>query len=158
MADRDELLRKEEEAWAAFVSEVGRIPEHVRGLEGVVPGWSVNDLVYHAGKWAGVVVEKLDRIRAGEQLGSDPTEVWQPKNDMWAAKSKSLSYEDAMTDALRERERAREALLAMDDVGHEAASWFKEETFDHYAEHAEEIARYADSLGPGDAGYEPGSA
>jgi hypothetical protein len=31
-------------------------------------------------------------------------------------------------------------------VTHEAESWFKEETFDHYAEHADEIGRYADSL------------
>ncbi len=157
MADRDDLLRREEEAWGAFMAEVGRVPEHVRGLDGVVPGWSVNDLVYHAGKWALVAAEKLDRIRAGERAEEEPERVWQTKNEAWAVESKSMSYEEAMSAAIRERERAREALRALDQVGYEAASWFKEETFDHYAEHAEEIARYADSLGPGDAGYAPGA-
>jgi hypothetical protein len=154
MADRDELLRMEEAAWTAFVAEVRRVPEHVRGLEGVVPGWSVNDLVYHAGKWASVATEKLDAIRAGEHPTSTG-DTWPSMNEEWAAESKSISYEEAMSSAVRERERAREALLAMDDVHHDAASWFREETTDHYAEHAEEIARFADSLGPGDAGHEP---
>ena len=54
MLSREELLQREEKAWAEFVAEVGRVPEHLRGNEGVVPGWSVNDLVFHPGKWAGV--------------------------------------------------------------------------------------------------------
>jgi hypothetical protein len=145
MADRDELLRDEEQAWRTFVAEVGRVPEHVRGLEGVVPGWSVNDLVYHVGKWAMVGGEKLDLLRSGEKAEGD--DDWQERNDAWAAESKLISYEEAMTSALRDRERAREAFLAMPAIDHEAESWFKEETTDHYQEHTEEIARYADSLG-----------
>jgi hypothetical protein len=146
--DRAELLQREETAWAGFVAEVGRVPEHLRGDEGVVPGWSVNDLVFHNGKWAGVAAEKLEMIRAGAPPGDDdPEEVWQGKNRTWADESKSLGYEEAMTAALAERERARTALLALPEVTDEAASWFTEETYDHYQEHTEEIGRFADSLG-----------
>jgi mycothiol maleylpyruvate isomerase-like protein len=153
MADRDELLRDEETAWGTFVAEVGRVPEHVRGNVGVVPGWSVIDLVYHVGKWAMVGGRKLELLRSGRKAEED--DDWEDSNEVWAAESKSLSYEEAMSQAMRDRERAREALVSFDAVDHEAASWFKEETTDHYLEHAQEVARFADSLGPGDAGYSP---
>jgi hypothetical protein len=146
--DRDELLKREEEAWTEFVAEVGRVPEHLRRNEGVVPGWSVNDLVYHNGKWAGVAAEKLGAIGAPGSAGEeDADEVWQGKNELWAAESKSMLYQEAMSRALTDRAAAREALTALPEVTDEAASWFKEETFDHYQEHTEEVSRFADSLG-----------
>jgi hypothetical protein len=148
ITDREDLLKREEAAWAEFVAEVRRVPEHRRGDDGVVPGWSVNDLVFHNGKWAGVAAEKLAIIRDGSSPGEgDPDEVWQGKNQLWAAESKSMRYEEAMARALADRERARAALLALPEVTDEAASWFTEETFDHYEEHTEEISRFADSLG-----------
>jgi hypothetical protein len=76
----------------------------------------------------------------------EPDEVWEGKNDLWAAESKSMLYQEAMARALEDRERARAALLALPEVTDEAASWFTEETFDHYQEHTEEISRFADSL------------
>jgi hypothetical protein len=148
ITDRDELLKREEEAWAEFVAEVGRVPEHRRGEQGVVPGWSVNDLVFHNGRWAGVAAEKLQVILDGSSPGEgDPDEVWEGKNELWAAESKSMLYQEAMARALEDRERARAALLALPTVTDEAASWFIEETYDHYQEHTEEVSRFADSLG-----------
>ena len=147
ITDRDELLKREEAAWAEFVAEVGRVPEHRRSDDGVVPGWSVNDLVFHNGKWAGVAAEKLGAIAASGAAGEEePDEVWEGKNELWAAESKSMLYQEAMARALEDRERARAALLALPEVTDEAASWFTEETFDHYQEHTEEVSRFADSL------------
>jgi len=142
--DKEELLELEEEAWKAFFGEVRRVPEHLRGDPGVVPGWSVNDLVFHCGKWAGVAAEQLDVLRTGESTEED--DDWEDLNEVWAAQSKSMPYEQAMALALQDRERAREALAASHSVTYEAEGWFKEETIDHYAEHADEIARFADSL------------
>jgi hypothetical protein len=148
MESREELLQAEEVAWAEFIAEVGRVPAHLRSDEGVVPGWSVNDLVFHNGKWAGVAAEKLGAIRTSGSPGEeDPDEVWRGKNDRWAEESKRMLYEEAMARALADREAAREALTALPEVTDEAASWFKEETFDHYQEHTEEVSRFADSLG-----------
>ena len=39
--------------------------------------------------------------------------------------------------------KARTALEALAEVDETARSWFVEETIDHYAEHAEDIARFA---------------
>jgi hypothetical protein len=58
-----------------------------------------------------------------------------------------MIYEEAMSRALADRKRARDALVALPQVTDEAASWFQEETFDHYQEHTEEVSRFADSLG-----------
>lgn len=150
MPSREELLQHEEAAWAEFIAEVGRVPGHRRSDDGVVPGWSVTDLVFHNGKWAGVAAAKLEAIGASGTAGEeDPDEVWRGKNDRWAEESKSLSYEEAMKSALADREAARNALTALPEVTDEASSWFKEETFDHYQEHTEEISRFADSLEPG---------
>jgi hypothetical protein len=146
--DRDELLKREEAAWVEFVAEVGRVPEGRRGDQGVVPGWSVNDLVYHNGRWASVAAEKLTIIGRNQPPGEeDPEPVWQGKNEQWAAESKSMTYQEAMAKAIAYREAARAALEALDTVTDEAASWFIEETYDHYQEHTDEISRYADSLG-----------
>jgi Mycothiol maleylpyruvate isomerase N-terminal domain len=153
MLSREELLQHEEAAWAEFIAEVGRVPEHRRGDDGVVPGWSVNDLVFHNGRWAGVAAQKLEAIGAAGSAGEeDADEVWQGKNELWAAESKSMLYQEAMARALEDRERARAALGALPEVTDEAASWFTEETFDHYQEHTEEVSRFADSLEPGTQG------
>jgi hypothetical protein len=107
----------------------------------------VNDLVFHNGRWAGVAAKKLGAIQASGSAGEeDPDEVWQGKNELWAAESKSMLYQEAMARALEDRERARAALLVLSEVTDEAASWFTEETFDHYQEHTEEVSRFADSL------------
>jgi hypothetical protein len=142
--EKDELLDLEEKAWAAFVSEARRVPEHLRADPGVVPGWSVNDLVFHVGKWAGVAADKLELLRNGESTDDD--DDGEELNRAWAARSKSMPYEQAMASATQDRQRAREALTALRAVDHEAESWFKEETIEHYVEHTDEIARFADSL------------
>ena len=148
ITDRDELLKREEAAWTEFVAEVGRVPEHRRGDLGVVPGWSVNDLVFHNGRWAGVAAEKLGALATSGSAGEEePDEVWEGKNELWAAESKSMLPQEAMSRALADRAAAREALTALPEVTDEAASWFKEETFDHYQEHTEEVSRFADGLG-----------
>jgi hypothetical protein len=100
-----------------------------------------------------VAAEKLAAIGAAGTAGEeDPDEVWQGKNELWAAESKSMLYQEAMARALADRKAAREALTALSDVTDEAASWFKEETFDHYQEHTEEVGRFADSLEAGAQG------
>ena len=142
--EKDQLFELELKAWNALVGEVRRVPEHLRAEPVVVPNWSTIDLVFHIGQWAGVAADKLEGLARSETVEDD--DDWQAQNDAWAARSKSMPYEQAMASALQERDRALRALDAMPAVTHEAESWFKEETFDHYAEHADEIGRYADSL------------
>ena len=44
------------------------------------------------------------------------------------------------------RERVRTAIAALPDVDDVAETWFAEETYVHYDEHAEHIAAFVDEL------------
>jgi hypothetical protein len=73
-----------------------------------------------------------------------PEHEWLAMNDGWADESKTLMWEQAVAAAEAGRMKARTALEALVEVDDAAATWFSDETFEHYAEHAEEIARFAD--------------
>jgi predicted TPR repeat methyltransferase len=83
-------------------------------------------------------------MAAGTFAGEEqPEEVWQAMNAAWADESKTLTWEQAVAAAEAGRMKARTAFEAIVEVDETASSWFVDETFDHYAEHAEEIARFA---------------
>lgn len=143
--DRDELLRREAEAWAAFLDAAERVPADLRMVPEVVPGWSVVDLAFHNGKWAELAGTHLEEMAAGTFVGEEqPDEVWQAMNDAFAEESKALSWEQAVAIAEAARMKARSALEALSEVDDAAATWFTDETFDHYPEHTDEIARFAE--------------
>ena len=77
---RDELLDREEAAWARMWAQVERVPAGARAREGVVGDWSVQDMVWHCARWADFCGEYIDscardrsrpvRERARRALGS----------------------------------------------------------------------------------------
>lgn len=142
--DRDELLEREHASWRALEAAVGRVPADRRAVDGVVPGWSVKDLLWHCAYWAGFCADTIEARAAGDL--SDPWEhddvYWDAENDRVAQESKAMTWEAVESSAAGRRERARAALAkAIDDV---SVKWFVEETFEHYDEHVVEIARFAD--------------
>ena len=144
MLERDGLLRREADAWAALLAAAEGIPESRLTTPGVVPGWSAADLVFHCGKWAEVAATHLEEIIAGTFVDEDlPDDVTQAMNDAWADQSKSLTWQESVTAAEAARGRARAALQAIDEVDEAASTWFADETYDHYLEHTEHILRFA---------------
>ncbi|MDH4113729.1 MAG: DinB family protein [Actinomycetota bacterium] len=145
-ADRQELLRREEAAWSALLTAAERVPAELRTVAGVVPDWSVSDLVFHSGKYAELTGQRLEQMASGTFVDEEqPQEQWQAMNDGWAEESKSLTWEQSVAAAEACRAKARSALEALSEVDDTAASWFSDETFLHYAEHTDEIERFADS-------------
>jgi hypothetical protein len=141
--EREELLERERASWEAFENAVRRVPDDRRSVDGAVPGWSVKDLVWHCAYWAGFCADAIEARAAGDP--SDPWDhddaYWDAENDRVAHESKSMTWESVESKARELREHARAALmLASDD---DTLRWFAEETFDHYDEHAAEIARFA---------------
>jgi len=109
-------------------------------VEGVVPGWSVKDLVWHCGYWADYVGDVLERISAGQP--EPPDQDWDALNRMVADDGKAKSWDEVVVAAELGRDRARQALIAMPEVTDAAASEFTDETFDHYEEHTAEIVAF----------------
>jgi len=132
----DNMLRREEEAWRDFAGVIAAVPVDRRSVEGVVPGWSTHDLLWHCAYWTEFAGGVLDKIRAGD---ADP-EGGQPPEEDILAEGRRTTWDVALERAVAGRERARAGLSAFDRAIPElAAQWFREDTFEHYDEHAEQI-------------------
>jgi DinB family protein len=139
--DRDELLEREDKAWAGFEDAFAAVSEDRRDTPGVVPGWSVKDLVWHCAYWAGYVGDVLDRIARGEP--EPPDQDWEALNVAVNEDGHALSWDQIIVEAAKRRERARTALAALPELTDPAVEEFTGETFEHYEEHAAEIAAFA---------------
>jgi hypothetical protein len=141
----EELARKESEAWDAFLGVVSTVPADRRESEGVVPGWSVKDLVWHCAEWARFAGDHLEQMKDGTFV--DPFAIgddahWDAVSQTMVDEARTMTWEEILAGAEVRRTRARavwESLPAIDDA---AAHWFGEETFDHYDQHAVEIRAF----------------
>jgi hypothetical protein len=68
--DRHDLLEMSMHLGARSRPAVGRVPADRRAVDGVVPGWSVKDLLWHCAYWAGFCVDTIEARAAGDL--SDP--------------------------------------------------------------------------------------
>jgi hypothetical protein len=139
--DRDELLRREDESWMGFVDAFGSVPDNRRDEQGVVPGWSVHDLVWHCGYWTGYVADVLEKMKNGVPIADDDTD-WDAFNEEILVVGRGMRWDQVIVQAEANRERARSALLALDEVTDAAVEEFSDETFAHYDEHAAEIRAF----------------
>jgi hypothetical protein len=140
MTTHEELLEKEDESWSEFVDAFDSISEDARDVEGVVPGWSTKDLVWHCGYWAGYVADVLEKLARGES--TDDSTDWDAFNAMVIDDGRAMTWDEIIVQSEANRVRAREALQAMSELTEEAISEFAGETFEHYNEHATEIRAF----------------
>ena len=143
--ERQQLLDREASSWEALMGAVARVPEPRRTELGVVPGWSVADLVWHCGYWVDDAARRIELIAAGRPEPEEPEAVWQKTNDEVAEQSKAMSWDEVVERSEAARERIRTVFAALSDVPRAAESEFVDETFEHYDEHAVEIRRFVDA-------------
>jgi hypothetical protein len=136
--DREGSLTREEEAWLEFANALAAVPPQRRDVEGVVPGWSTHDLVWHCAYWADHAADVLERIHGGDP---DPEDTDLPEAEI-LARGRSMSWDEVIRKAEESRERVRAALSAFDDPPELALRWFRDDTFDHYQEHAAQIRAF----------------
>jgi Mycothiol maleylpyruvate isomerase N-terminal domain len=137
--DRDALLQREDEAWRVLAEAFDALPAERRSTEGVVPGWSTHDLVFHCVFWVNDAAEVLERMRDGDE---DANGFDGPESEILQA-GRALTWDEIVQRAADARSRVRTALEAFDDPPPRAIEWFRDETFDHYEEHAAEITAFA---------------
>ena len=136
--DREALLERENEAWLKLADTFAAVPSDRREAEGVVPGWSTHDLLWHCAYWADYAGKMLERIRGGEL---DPDDSVLPEDEILAA-GRGMSWDEVILRARQSRERVRTALLAFDDLPERAVEWFKDDTFGHYEEHTSQVRAF----------------
>jgi hypothetical protein len=141
--NREELLEREDEAWLDIKAAFLGLPPDRREVEGVVPGWSTHDLVWHCVYWAADVAEVLERLRRGDpepeegDTGSRDAEI--------LAEGRGMTWDEIVLRAGLSRERVRAVLSAFgEDVPEAAVELFADETFEHYEEHAAQIRAFSE--------------
>ena len=137
--NREELLDEEAAAWSAFTEVLGRVPADRRTEEGVVPGWSAHDMIWHCGFWAGSVAGQLDGTG---DLDDHDDAYWDALNARVVEEARTMSWEESLARSERERARVREALVEAADPSADVLQEFRDETFVHYREHTAEIESF----------------
>jgi len=144
------LLALEDRAWTELMQAVSLVPADRREVEGVVPGWSTHDLVWHAAYWAGHTANAIELIRLGlpEPEESEDEEAFEAENAAVVDAGRAMTWAEAMGHLEKNRVRARMALEAFDRVVPESAfEPFSEETIEHYSEHARQVRAWAETEG-----------
>jgi hypothetical protein len=138
--DRQEMLEREAESWRRFAETVAAVPAERRDVEGVVPGWTIHDLVWHVGYWAGYAADVIERDSAGE-ADLEPAGSQLEDAEILTI-GRGMSWDDVVGRAEQAHNRVRAAFSTSPHPGETATEWFRDDTLDHYDEHAAEIGAF----------------
>ena len=135
---RDELLKREAGSWKAFLEVIGAVPTGVRTEEGVVPGWSTQDLVWHCAYWTDYTGSVLERITDGDP---DPADTSATEAEI-LAEGRSFKWDEMIARAEQARERMRAAAVRLEELPPLAVEWIESDTFGHYEDHGGQISTF----------------
>jgi len=144
---REEHLERERTAWEAFLAAVGEVPADRLDDPSVVPGWSVKDLVWHNGGWAGFVGEQLRAMVDGpfvDPFAGHDDAHWDRVNEEMVREGRAMSFDAVLASAERSRAEARDVWSSLPEVDEQRAGLFADETSIHYDEHAADIRAFLD--------------
>ncbi len=141
---RSEQTERESATWAEFEAALDRIPLERWTDEGVLPGWSIDALVWHVAGWMLECVGHLKAMRAGTfEEPDDSPPVVDDKNAAFAEAAGSMTssaIRQGLLDARAELLRRWNDLPTIDDA---AIEWFSGETYEHYEEHLPDLGAFA---------------
>jgi len=144
---REEHLDCERTAWEAFLAAVGEVPADRLDDRSVVPGWSVKDLVWHNGGWAGFVGEQLRAMAGGtfvDPFAGHDDAHWDSVNEEMVREGRAMSFDEVLAAAERSRAGAREVWSSLPEIDEQRAALFADETAVHYDEHTGDIRAFLD--------------
>jgi uncharacterized damage-inducible protein DinB len=125
---RTEQAAREAESWAAFAAALERIPRERWEEEGILPGWSVKELLWHMAGWLQKCARNLERFARGED---EP------------ASEQSVDERNEYRGLQSARELVVEGWNALPNVDERAVEDLADETYDHYDEHRADLERFS---------------
>jgi uncharacterized damage-inducible protein DinB len=133
--------------WNAFEGALRRIPQDRWAEEGVLPGWSVKELLWHVAGWIGRCADRLAEMRETTSEPVDETSGTQDgvdaMNAAFAAAARTMDPQAVWSGLVAARERVLATWRELADVDETAIGWFREETHEHYEEHRLDLERFA---------------
>jgi hypothetical protein len=147
MSDRKaDQAASEAEGWAGFLTLLEAIPRDRWTEEGVLPGWSVKDLLHHVNGWMAECAEHLAKMREGTFVDYDEDDAeTDGRNAAFVAEAAEMDVDAVWSGLLATRELVlrRWDELPAEAVNTVAIDWFAGETYRHYREHLPELRRFA---------------
>ena len=138
--DRDDLLRREAEAWAEFSAAVANVPADRREDPVLPDDWSVKDVLWHVVFWW------EDGCATFEQMASGIFETYDGDTDVTNARVLEESRSMYLTEVEAAVEPARDRLIAAYlrvPRDQRADDDFIAETIEHYEEHMAAVLGFA---------------
>ncbi len=156
MADKVEVHRELEQAWADLTAVVDSVPVGDREKPGVVESWTLKDLLGHIAFWSGRAAETLRCACAG-RLDDIPFGEGDNWFDEWNEREynirKDRSFMEVRTEFLRNYKEANARLdetpeekVNMRLRGEVVSVYFAGDTSGHYREHAVHIREWLRNL------------
>ncbi len=141
-----EVLDLEGEAWTELMAAVEAVPAERRAVDGVVPGWSTHDVLWHVAYWVGRAADVLDRALHGPPYPEEPEDdaYYDEQNAAAVSTGRAMTWDEIAAHLARSRERFRSALETCDSV---TCGWISErsmEEIEHYRVHAAQIRAFSD--------------
>jgi mycothiol maleylpyruvate isomerase-like protein len=146
---KDELLRREDEAWADLQEVIGGLSPEELVEDGYYPGWSVKDLLAHYGDWMAEAATMFERIRMGTYTGWDGDTDGLNREWHEAWREADLRSVTAHLHAARARMLEEWGLLPPHLVDDAAREWFLDSTAGHNQEHLPRLRGWITELRSG---------
>ena len=141
---RSEHANREADNWAEFETALARIPLERWEEPGIVPGWTVKDLVWHVAGWIDECSEHLEKMRAGDSKDyEDDDEDTDARNEAFASQAREMTTDAVRAGLLASREMLRTRWQELPEVTDTAIEWFASETYQHYKEHLADLESFA---------------
>ncbi|MEX0834060.1 MAG: maleylpyruvate isomerase N-terminal domain-containing protein [Actinomycetota bacterium] len=142
--DKDAALQEELEAGTSLTQTIQGMPPDRRSVEGVVPGWSVHDTLWHVAYWVNHAADIIEAARPGEPFPEEQEEgeYYDAKNAEAFPHGRTLGWDDVVAHFAQGRQRARQALAGCDEENTDAAAERAMEEVEHYREHDAQIRAF----------------
>jgi hypothetical protein len=142
---REEVLGQEDQAWADLMEVSTAVPAERRLIEGVVPGWSAHDTLWHVGYWVGRAAGALELAAQGPPYPDEPDDesYYDEENAQVFATGRGMTWDEVLDHFATGRNLARDAVRRCEDRDLEWLSERLTEEIDHYREHASQIRAFA---------------
>jgi len=138
---RAEQAKLEADSWASFEAALETIPRESWEDAGVLPGWSVKEMLWHMAGWLQKCARRLEEMRTG----GEPVRTGQTvdeRNDELAAQARTMTVDAVYRGLIGARALMIEEWQALPTVDEQAISELADETYEHYDEHRADLERF----------------
>jgi uncharacterized damage-inducible protein DinB len=136
-----EQAKREAGSWASFEAALEAIPRASWEDEGVLPGWSVKELLWHMAGWLQKCARRLEEMRTDRETVRTGQTV-DERNDELAAQARTMTVDAVYRGLMDARALVREEWEALPNVDENAISELADETYEHYDEHRADLERF----------------